>query len=107
PRGRALPTGPPARGAPARRGGTGRVSSARIGDQGAVATVGETPPGWYEDQDDPTLARWWDGERWTEHTLVIAEQVPNVQPPPPPGYGRGSGSEAFLEDEDDDWNRLE
>lgn len=67
--------------------------------------MGVTPPGWYEDQDDPTLARWWDGDRWTEHTLVIAEQVPNVQPPPPPGYAP-AGSQAFLED-DDDWNHLE
>ena len=40
-------------------------------------------PGWYDDTDDPALARWWDGRGWTEHTLVIAEQPPGVEPPPP------------------------
>lgn len=25
------------------------------------------PPGWYVDQADPELMRWWDGQRWTEH----------------------------------------
>jgi hypothetical protein len=44
--------------------------------------VGLTP-GWYEDRDDPTLARWFDGERLTDHTLVIADQVPGRIPPPP------------------------
>jgi hypothetical protein len=72
-----------------------------------MAAVGVTPAGWYEDQDDPALARWWDGDQWTEHTLVIANQAPNVQPAPPPGYAR-AGSDAFLDDEDDsEWSRLE
>lgn len=26
------------------------------------------PPGWYKDQQDPNLQRWWDGTQWTEHT---------------------------------------
>jgi hypothetical protein len=67
--------------------------------------VGATPPGWYEDEHDPALARWWDGDRWTDHTLVIADQVPNVQPPPPPGFGQAPGSQAFLEDEEE-WTQL-
>jgi hypothetical protein len=39
--------------------------------------------GWFRDPNDPALARWHDGERWTEHTLVIADQAPGVEPPPP------------------------
>ncbi len=26
------------------------------------------PAGWYPDQQNPALVRWWDGTRWTEHT---------------------------------------
>ena len=32
--------------------------------------------GWYEDDDAPGLARWWDGDRWTEHTMAIPAGVP-------------------------------
>jgi hypothetical protein len=39
--------------------------------------------GWFRDPNDPSLARWHDGERWTEHTLVIADQAPGVEPSPP------------------------
>jgi hypothetical protein len=40
-------------------------------------------PGWFRDPSDPALARWHDGQRWTEHTLVIADQPPGVEPSPP------------------------
>jgi hypothetical protein len=33
--------------------------------------------GWYKDAANPSLERWWDGARWTEHTRV-----------PPPGTSR-------------------
>ena len=33
--------------------------------------MSESPTGWYEDDDVPGLARWWDGTRWTEHTMAI------------------------------------
>ncbi len=39
--------------------------------------------GWFRDPNDPALARWHDGERWTEHTLTIADQAPGSEPPPP------------------------
>lgn len=42
-----------------------------------------TDPGWYKDKTNPELARWHDGTSWTDHTLVIAEQAPDVRPPPP------------------------
>lgn len=41
-------------------------------------------PGWYDDERDPTLARWWDGEHWTAHTVVVAEWRGAGAPPPPP-----------------------
>jgi hypothetical protein len=40
-------------------------------------------PGWFRDPSDPTIARWHDGEKWTDHTLVIADQTPGEEPPPP------------------------
>lgn len=40
-------------------------------------------PGWFRDPNDDTLARWHDGKSWTEHTLVIADQPPGVEPSPP------------------------
>ncbi|MDP1820423.1 MAG: DUF2510 domain-containing protein [Acidimicrobiales bacterium] len=39
--------------------------------------------GWFKDPSDSTLARWHDGNDWTEHTLVIADQTPGVEPSPP------------------------
>lgn len=40
-------------------------------------------PGWYNDAHDPALARWHDGERWTEHTIDKASW-PGPDAPPPP-----------------------
>jgi hypothetical protein len=45
--------------------------------------VSQSAPGWYQDHDDPRLARWWDGDRWTEHTLVLDEQDWSTEPDPP------------------------
>lgn len=39
--------------------------------------------GWFNDLDDPRLARWFDGEVWTEHTIVKAEWEGPGAPPPP------------------------
>jgi hypothetical protein len=30
------------------------------------------PSGWYDDQTDASLVRWWDGATWTEHTHAKA-----------------------------------
>ena len=40
--------------------------------------------GWFNDESDPALARWHDGERWTEHTVVKADWAGPDAPPPPP-----------------------
>jgi hypothetical protein len=40
--------------------------------------------GWYNDEVDPALARWHDGERWTAHTLVKDQWQGPGEPPPPP-----------------------
>ena len=43
-------------------------------------------PGWYDDPEDDTKLRWWDGGRWT------AERRPRVTAaPPPPPVGRPHG----------------
>ncbi len=47
--------------------------------------MGAIAPGWYEDDEDERLARWWDGAAWTRHTVVIADQVTGEEPPPPTG----------------------
>ena len=44
-----------------------------------------TEPGWYNDEQDPERARWFDGGAWTEHTIVKAEWVGLGQPPSPLG----------------------
>jgi hypothetical protein len=43
--------------------------------------VTESPTGWYQDDDDPTLARWWDGERWTEHTIALGDDMAGAADP--------------------------
>jgi hypothetical protein len=42
-------------------------------------------PGWYNDDDDELLARWHDGEGWTDHTIAKAEWVGLGTPPSPEG----------------------
>ncbi|MEM7321789.1 MAG: DUF2510 domain-containing protein [Actinomycetota bacterium] len=46
------------------------------------------PAGWYDDPANPSFERWWDGERWTEHTRALPpvgppQQAPFTVPPPP------------------------
>lgn len=44
-------------------------------------------PGWYQDPHGGGGQRWWDGERWSEHTIPPppAPSPPGVIPPPPSG----------------------
>ncbi len=44
-----------------------------------------TEAGWYNDELDPALARWFDGQAWTEHTIVKAEWAGLGKPPSPVG----------------------
>ena len=36
--------------------------------------------GWYPDADDSSLARWWDGERWSDERKPLAEMLRPAQP---------------------------
>src|SRR5690606_34130441 len=45
--------------------------------------MSQPAPGWYPDQANPHLVRWWDGYRWTSHT----QPVPPQQPPSGPQQG--------------------
>ena len=36
-----------------------------------------TAPGWYPDQANPQLLRWWDGAQWTGHTNVTSPPLPD------------------------------
>ena len=42
-----------------------------------------TPPNWYPDPQNPTLVRWWDGQRWTEHVQPIAPPAAPAAPAEP------------------------
>jgi hypothetical protein len=42
-----------------------------------------TAPGWYNDEADPSLARWHDGIGWTEHRMRKADWAGPGSPPPP------------------------
>lgn len=37
-----------------------------------------TDPGWYPDEDDPELARYWDGSAWTDRTKARAQITASV-----------------------------
>jgi hypothetical protein len=47
-----------------------------------------TEPGWYNDEQDPALARWHDGAGWTGHTMVKADWPGPGSPPPPDALRR-------------------
>lgn len=42
-----------------------------------------TEPGWYKDSADDSLARWFDGSTWTEHTVKMSDWAGGGTPPPP------------------------
>lgn len=47
-------------------------------------------PGWYQDEDDLRLARWFDGFGWTRHTVVMDDW--DGPPPPPEGALEAPGA---------------
>ena len=48
--------------------------------------------GWYNDESDPALARWYDGAGWTGHVLVKADWEGGLHGPPPPRIADPAGS---------------
>ncbi len=57
-------------------------------------TTTEQPAGWYPDQEDTSLLRYWDGSIWTK----ARAPMPPTEPPPPPQYlaGQAPGMSAFA-----------
>jgi len=47
-------------------------------------------PGWYDDPEDQTQLRWWDGARWTDRRQP-RDVTPPPPPPPPPSAGAAYG----------------
>lgn len=44
---------------------------------GASTTMGSmAAPGWYPDANAPGTLRWWDGTRWSEHTIAAVPPAP-------------------------------
>jgi chromosome segregation ATPase len=51
--------------------------------------VGSVPAGWYPDNQNAALLRWWDGAQWTAHAQPRAGSVP-VSPSPQPAGPAGA-----------------
>jgi len=45
--------------------------------------MGNPGQGWYDDPQNPTLERWWDGSAWSEHVRARSAVPPVVVTPPP------------------------
>ena len=63
--------------------------------------------GWYDDPEDATQLRWWDGSRWTERRQP-REDVPPPQPPAGGSYGiplgeGGGGAVGGVPAPEDPW----
>lgn len=54
-------------------------------------------PGWYDDPDDPTILRWWDGNDWTEHAQPQPQQQDSNQISPDQGTEFSSGGGGLFE----------
>lgn len=55
-------------------------------------------PGWYDDPQDRTQLRWWDGSQWTER-----RQLRNTAMPPPSGSSYGIPLSPGAEGPNDPW----
>ncbi|MDQ2649774.1 MAG: DUF2510 domain-containing protein [Actinomycetota bacterium] len=61
-------------------------------------------PGWYRDPGSDRLARWFDGEEWTHHTVVMADWRGRGTPPPPEDRTIVQSSEdAYIPPPSGDW----
>ncbi len=61
-------------------------------------------PGWYDDWQDASMLRWWDGARWTDRRQPRAAAEPPPPPPPASPPPPDSGSYGIpLADPQDPW----
>ena len=49
--------------------------------------------GWYQDPQNASMKRYWDGTQWTEQTQLAA----TVPPPPPPSSGQAMPKKYLVE----------
>ena len=49
--------------------------------------------GWYQDPQNASMKRYWDGTQWTEQTQLTA----TVPPPPPPSSGQAMPKKYLVE----------
>lgn len=63
----------------------------------------QPPAGWYPDQVNPQLVRWWDGRMWTHHVQPVqqppAPQQPVQQQPQQAAAGGGPGVGPMFADQ--------
>ena len=57
-----------------------RRGRSEVGADGYLFIM-STPAGWYSDPSNTSLQRYWDGERWTEHTHAAPAAAPAQQQP--------------------------
>jgi hypothetical protein len=49
--------------------------------------------GWYQDPQNASMKRYWDGAQWTEQTQLVS----SVPPPPPPAHGQAMPKKYLVE----------